>query len=174
MSPNSVKHFLQSIVQGLHSVQNEIAAGRHDSTQASRYHTSNNNTIECTVCVCTLLRMCRMYVYTIFLWSVLLDKYHRLKHSFSDNVDKLIFHCSCCILTVFIEFLCWVDQANLISKKPLSVLCKFYQCFVAKYVLPFATVFMRPSSMNILQHSFLENIKCRSVKLLNGFLLKNE
>jgi len=32
-----VKHFLQSIVQGLHSVQTEIAAGRQDSSQASRY-----------------------------------------------------------------------------------------------------------------------------------------
>ena len=33
-----MKHLLQSIIQGLHGVQNEIAAaGRHDSTQASRY-----------------------------------------------------------------------------------------------------------------------------------------
>ena len=35
-----MKHFLHSIVQGLHSVQNEIAAGRQDSTQASRYSSS--------------------------------------------------------------------------------------------------------------------------------------
>ena len=32
-----MRYLLQSIVQGLHSVQNEIATDRHDSTQASRY-----------------------------------------------------------------------------------------------------------------------------------------